>query len=244
MLRTFSTTYVANATKTKPETQVIIHSVREPPGQVTLNTGHGKRKFIAKSVRTRLTKVIIVASTKGRKKAVTEDELEEIEGLEDIEIEDDEDIEIEDEEDVEDDEEEPEDEDEDEDEEPAPKAKKGRAKKPAAKAKAREDGLVGTTEVAAHFGVDSRTLRMVLRKHGIEKSNDSGRYEWEGLNDKTVVRIGKLIAKGEAKAVKAESLQKLKDKKEAEKVAATKASKKTKTKKVRVVEVDEDEDDE
>jgi len=185
--------------------------------------------------------VIIVASTKGRKKAVTEDELEEIEGLEDIEIEDDED-EIEDE--IEDDdEEEPEDEDEDEDDEPAPKAKKGRAKKAAPKPRVRDDGMVGTTEVAAEFGVDSRTLRMVLRKHGIPKNADSGRYEWEGLNDKTVVKIGKLIAKGEAKAVKTESLQKLKDKKEAEKAAAAKATKKTKKAK-KVVVVDDDEDDE
>lgn len=185
-----------------------------------------------------------MASTKGRKKAVTEDELEEIEGLEDIEIEDDEDLEIEDEDEVEDDEEEPEDEDEDEEPEPAPKAKK-RAKKPVAKVKAREDGTVGTTEVAAHFNVDSRTLRMVLRKHSIPKSADSGRYEWDGLEDKTVVRIGKLIAKGEAKAVKQESLQKLKDKKEAERAVAAKSkAKKSKVKKVKVVEVDEDEDDE
>jgi len=101
LLRTYSASYIAKATRTKPETKVTIHSVREPPPSITLATGHGKRKFVAQSVKTRLSKVIIVASTKGRKKAVTEEELTEIEGLEDIEIDDDEDVEIEDEEDVE-----------------------------------------------------------------------------------------------------------------------------------------------
>jgi hypothetical protein len=242
LLRTYTTSYIAKATQTKPQSTVVIHSVREPPRAITLNTGHGKRKFEAQSIKTRLTKVIIVASTKNRKKAVTDDELEEIEGLEEMEVEDEElEDEVEDEE-----EEEPEDEDEDEEEEEAPAPKVKKTTKTKVKVKGRDDGKVGTAEVAAHFNIDGRTLRMVLRKHGIPTNSETHRYEWNGLDDKTVVKIGKLIASGEAKAVKQDSLQKLKDKKAADKATADGATKKVKkSKKAKVVvEIDEDEDDE
>lgn len=185
-------------------------------------------------------------ATKNRKKAaVTADEIEEIEGLEDIDIDEEEDEEEEETIEVvqeDDDEEEPDEEDEDEDEEPAPKKSKTPTKATKTKkTQSRDDGKVGTVEVAAHFGIDSRTLRMVLRKHSVPKNPDNGRYEWDSLEHKQVIKIGKLIASGEATAVKSASLDKLKEKKNQEK--ATKNQTKNKTKKAKVVEIEEDEDD-
>lgn len=192
-----------------------------------------------------------------KKKTKVEDiedtELDELEGLEDLdELEDLDDLdadveEDEDEdEDLEDDEDEDEDEDDDddddeEDEEPAPAPKRrGRpagktsastkSKAPAKKTKkAVEKDFVSSSDVAEHLGVDTRTLRMVLRKHNIEKDPDSSRYQWSSLNHPTVKKIAKLIKSGEATNIRKEQLDKLKTV-QAEKRAAKKAAPATKAK--------------
>jgi hypothetical protein len=127
------------------------------------------------------------------------------------------------------DEEDEEDEDEEEEEEePAPK-KKGKGKTStssksgsASKKKASgsspsrsrtTDGKVGVQEVAAAAGTDARKLRMVLRKHEIEKDEDVGRYEWSSLNHPEVKKILKLVKGGAVKQATNESLAKLNAKK-------------------------------
>jgi hypothetical protein len=171
---------------------------------------------------------------------ITDDELEELEGLEELEDEDEDEDETEA---VEPDDDEEDDED-DEDEEPAPKkkSKKGKAKtkRPS---RASQDGLVGTQEVAAHCGIDGRTLRMVLRKHKIQKDEDTGRYQWDSLKDPEVKKIKKLVDAGEAKAVKQEGLDKLKARNEAKKDAKAKTKKSGKGKKKKPVFVEDDDDE-
>ena len=202
-----------------------------------------------------------MARTKNRKKAVEQDELEEIEALE--ELEDLEDLEDEEEEDdiedveeeedeEEDEEEEPEDEDEedeeDEDEEPAPKKsrRKTSTKVTVKKSREAENGRVGTQEVAAHFGIDSRALRILLRRHDIPVNEDSGRYSWKSLSDPRVVKIGKLIKSGEHKRAQREQLEKVRNRKAktsaTKKTTSTKAKSGTATKTRRKRAVEEDED--
>lgn len=162
---------------------------------------------------------------------VTDDELKELENLEDLEGD------------------EP-------DEDEAPKAKKGKKTKGGkaattkdedagegkkksrssgaapGKSRAAANGKVGTAEIAAAGGCDARTLRMVLRKLEIPKDEETGRYEWDSMKDKTVVKILKELKGGAAEKVKAEGLQRLKDTKAAkdaaEKAEDTKEGKKTK----------------
>lgn len=129
-------------------------------------------------------------------------------------------VEEDDDEDDEDDEDEEEiEDDEEEDEEPAPK-KKGKAsrssksnasKKSSGPSQSRTtDGKVGVQEVAEAAGTDARKLRMVLRKHGIDKDPDVGRYEWPSLKNKEVLKIIKLVKGGAVKAATKESLDNLK----------------------------------
>jgi hypothetical protein len=86
------------------------------------------------------------------------------------------------------------------------------------------DGKVGVQEVAEAAGTDARKLRMVLRKHGIEKDEDVGRYEWSSLNHPEVKKIIKLVKGGAVKAATKESLDNLKARK-----GKTSKSSKTKT---------------
>lgn len=220
----------------RKKNQITVKSVQRPPKVRSFRVAGGKRRFKLVTLKTTLREVIIVAKgTKTRKKAVEED-VEEIESLEDLE---DDDVEDEDEpEAVEDDE------DEDEDE-PAPKSKKGKAKAAAAKTtRAKSNGRVGSAEIAEAAGVDARTLRMVLRKHSVEKDEESGRYEWDSLKDPEVKKILKWIKAGEADDIKKESLDRLKAKKAADKAKAEKKSGKGKKgKKAKKVVEDEDEDD-
>lgn len=219
-------------------TKITVKSLAEPPRLKTLRTSKGPLPFKLVSFKPTTREVIIVARTKNRKKPV-EEEIEELEALEELEELDDEDEEeIEDVEEVEDDEDEPDDEDDDEDEDDEPPVKKSRSKtkttttkkartKPA-QSRASANGKVGTQEVAEHFGVDGRTLRMVLRKHEVAKDPDSGRYEWSSLTNREVVRIGKLIKGGAATAVKKEQLDKVKNRKSTKTAATTTKKKRAK----------------
>lgn len=113
------------------------------------------------------------------------------------------------------------------------KGKKNKGKKDKSSAprqtRAAREGKVGTNEIAAEGGTDSRTLRMVLRKHGpdgtgeIDKDPESGRWEWDSMNHRDVRKILGWLKRGEADDVKRDSLNKLK-----ESVEARKAEKKNK----------------
>lgn len=252
--------------KSKRGDKIIVRSVTYPPETRKFKVAGGLRVFRRVKFKQSLQEVIIVAraTKKPAKKApakkrgasrrkkqeeveVTDDEIDELESVDELDEDEDDDLEEEDDdldEDEEDEDDEPEDEDEDEDdeddeedEEPPKRAKKPRQSRAAA------DGLIGTNEIAEKAGVDSRTLRMVLRKHKVAKDPETRRYQWPSWKNKTVVKILKWLEEGEADDVKTESLEKLKKSQE------TKASKK-KTKKPaakkrrrRVVE-EEDEDDE
>ena len=107
--------------------------------------------------------------------------------------------------------------------------------------------MIGTAEIAEAAGVDSRTLRMVLRKHSVAKDEETGRYEWPSLNHKQVKQILKWIKAGEADNIKQDAFNKLKERKAAKedeapatksKKAKDKAKKNKKSKRV-VVEDDE-----
>lgn len=135
----------------------------------------------------------------------------------------------------------------DEDEEPAPKkGKKGKASTTSTPSRSRTtDGKVGTREIAEKAGVSGRVLRMVLRKHEVEKDSETGRYEWDSMKDKEVKQILKWIEDGEAANIQKEALDKLKAKKAADKEAeapATKGSKKGKKGKKGKKVVDEDDE--
>lgn len=174
------------------------------------------------------------APKKSRKDEAEDEELEdedlddlegledELDDLEDEDVEEDEDDDEDEDEDEDLDEEDDEDEEDEEDEEPAPKkrsAKSKTSKKSPAKSKPSRsrttDGKVGTQEVADHCGVDARKLRMVLRKHNIEKDSETGRYEWSSLNHPVVKKIKKLIDSGAASEVQKEKLAGLKKGKKA-----------------------------
>lgn len=250
-ITTYTATY-KNGKKGKGKKVVIIRTINKPPPpQKELQlAGDALRLF----TRTKLTKskrkaIVIMATTKTKKsskksktreKPVEDETLEELTDLEEIEEEDeettDDDETTTDSTDDEDSDDEDSDDDEDDDEEVAPPPKSKKKKKKSSRAK--DNGKVGTQEIAEAAGVDSRTLRMVLRKHEVEKDPESGRYEWESLEHKTVKQILKWIAKGEAKDIKQESLDKLKEKKA--KKEGTKVKKKNKKKKKET----EEEDDE
>jgi hypothetical protein len=222
--------------------ELVIRSITKPTKTRTFRTGKGLKKFRAVHVKSTIKEMVIVAKAakKGKKDVVKDSELENVEEIEDIddlddiedelededEVEEDEDLDDEDEDEDEDDDEE---EDEDEEEEPKPKKKKGKKQESRAKA----SGKVGTQEVAEAFGTDGRTLRMVLRKHNIDKDADSGRYEWSSLNHPEVKKIGKLLKGGAAKEAKQEGLDRLKATREAkkgEKGSGKKKNKKNKKK--------------
>jgi hypothetical protein len=191
-----------------------------------------------------------MAATKGksRTKKKADEELEDIEGLEELEeaVDEDTDDESDDDESTDDEDESDEDEsDEDDDGEEVetPKSKKKDKKKKEKKPKqsrAAKEGKIGTAEIAAKAGCDARTLRIVLRKHEIAKDEESGRYEWASFEDKTVKKIMKLLADGAADDAKKESFDKLKEK-AGKKEKKGKKDKKSKKKKK---DEDSDEDDE
>lgn len=219
--------------------RILIHSLESPPKERSFRTAGGKRKFKRIYIKATKRKVIIVARTskaRGKKADIIDEDLEELEGLEDLEdldeeepededdeLEDDEDEdELEDEadDDLEDEEDDDFDDEDDEDEAPAPKKRKPvkAAAKPTKPSRSRTtDGKVGTAEVAAAAGIDSRALRMVLRKHAIPKDEETSRYEWASLESPQVKKILKLIAAGEHKKISGEAFKKLKDRADAKK---------------------------
>lgn len=217
--------------------EVIVYTITRPKRSRIFRVAGGRRKFKAVAASTTTREFIIMGkSAKEKKKKdndeITDDELKELESLEDV---DDEDETTEPDEDTDD--------DGDEDEAPkAKKAKKGKKGKkgedeaPAkkrggaapGKSRAAANGKVGTAEIAAAGGCDARTLRMVLRKHEIEKDEETGRYEWDSMKDPTVKKILKLLKDGEADAVKQEGLQRLKDSKAKDAAGKTTDGKKDK----------------
>jgi hypothetical protein len=205
---------------------IVIRRTLEPPPPYRHFTGKGgllKYKLITSNQATR--EVIIMAKaakSKNKKSDEIEDtELDELAALEDLD-----DLETDDEDEDEDEVEDEDDDDEEEDEDDAPKkGKKGAKGKTKKTKKVVEKDYVGSAEVAEHFGVDARTLRMVFRKHEIPKDADSGQYRWKSFNDPTVKKIGKLLKAGAADEIKKESLDKLKTQQAAKK-DAKKAAKK------------------
>jgi hypothetical protein len=247
-----------------------VKSITEPEKTRKFKVQGGLRTFTLIRYKQHLQEVLIVArAAKSKPKnkraakkqtVVTDDEIDELESvdeleedeeLEDEELEEEEDDDEEEDEEDEEDEDEPDDEDEDEDEDEddeEDEAPPKRAKKPR-QSRAAADGKIGTNEIAEKAGVDSRTLRMVLRKHKVPKDPETRRYQWDSWNNKTVKNILKWLKEGEADEIKKESLNKLKETQEAKRAAkkktgtSTKKSTKTGTKKKKRRPV-EDEDDE
>lgn len=121
-----------------------------------------------------------MAKSRKSKAEEVEEEVEEELDEEDLDdLADDEEVEDEDE-DLDEDEE---DDDEEDEEDEAPRGRKkskgqGRARK------ARDDGRVGSFEVAEALGTDGRNLRVMIRDRGLNaKSFESGRYEWDSVDD-------------------------------------------------------------
>lgn len=254
--------------------EVRVKSITKPPETRKFKVQGGLRTFRRIKYKQCLQEVLIVAratkkpaSKKGasrRKKQedveVTDDEIDELESMD--ELDDDEDLEDEDveeeeedeeededeDEDDEDDEDEPDDEDEDEDEDEDDEEEEAppkRSKKPR-QSRAAAEGKIGTNEIATKAGVDSRTLRMVLRKHNVKKDPETNRYQWDSWKNPTVKKILKWLESGEADDIKKESLNKLKETQEKKRAAAKKAAgkkgkKSTGKKRRRVVEEDDDE---
>jgi len=223
-------------------TEITVRSLGSspPPKTRSFRTGRGLKQFRAVKATKQQKEVIIMA--KAAKKAkekkdveetedvITDAELEELDGVEDLD--DTDEIDADD------------DEDED-DEEVKPKSKKNKKDKAKPSRSRTTDGKIGTSELAAKAGVDARTLRMVLRKHKIAKDEETGRYEWDSFSDKTVKKILKLLAEGEAENVKQEGLDRLKasqaEKKDKKKEKGSKKDKKAKKNKKTPVEDDDDE---
>lgn len=257
--------------KDRKGNKVVVKAIGEPEEVRKFKVHGGVRNFKLVKYKRSLQEVPIVAratkkpARKNKSTVVTDDEIDELESVD--ELEEDEDLEDdeldEDEEDEEEDEDEDDDEPEDEededdeedDDEEEDEAPPKRASKPR-KSRAAADGMIGTNEIAKKAGVDSRTLRMVLRKHKVPKDAETRRYQWKSWNDKTVKKILKWLEAGEADDVKTESLNKLKETQAAKKAesekAASKSSKKNggkksskaapaKKRRKRVVEDDDDE---
>jgi hypothetical protein len=231
-----------------------------PPTRIKV----GSRQFrIIPDLTTITTQECIIMAARSTKKKtnpkandIEDTELEELEALEELDDLDDIEDEVDDAEGVTSDDDDDDDEDDtdedddtdpdtdddidldDEDDTPPPaKAKKGKSNKSKAKpSRSRTtDGMVGTAEIAEAAGVDSRTLRMVLRKHSVPKDEETGRYEWPSLNHKQVKQILKWIKAGEADNIKQDAFNKLKERKAAkeDEAPATKG-KKDKAKKDKV----------
>jgi hypothetical protein len=244
---------------------IVVRTLSPPPEKRKFRSVGGVRTYTKVKERYHLQEVIIVAKsakTKTKKSAeVTDTELDELEGIEELDdLEDELEDEVGDEEEP-DDEEEDEDEDEDEDdedddeeEEEVPASKNGRGKKASKprQSRAAADGLVGTQEVAEFCGVSSRELRMVLRKlrekdTAFQPDSETGRYQWKSLKDPRVKKIKKAIDSGLHKKIRDESLNRLKEQNAAKKAekendarAKTKKSSGKKNKKKRVVEEDDE----
>lgn len=246
--------------RSKSGDEIRIRRSLTPPPKVRnfQGAGQGLRRYKLITFKKSTREVCIVArSTKTKKNPksaeIEDDELDELAALEDLDDLEDEDDTDDEDEDVEEDEDEDDDDldedDEDEDEAPPPKKKGGTAKQKAnlkkaqaaKKKKAAEREGVGSAEVAEHFGVDARTLRMVFRKHGIEKDEDSNQYRWPSFDHPEVKKIGKLLKGGAAKEVKAEGLAKLKAGKADKTKKSTKTAGTKKTKKKRAPVEDDDE---
>ena len=199
---------------------------------------------------------------KGKEKdeVLTDDDLEELEELEDLDEdedededvdtddsddEDDEDSEDEDEDDEdddsdEDDEEEPDeedededDEDDDEDEDDEPKSKKKSSKKSKSKkSKKKDDGKIGSQEVAEHLGISGRQLRIILRRNPDIQEQvqdpESKQYRFSSLKHPAIKKLEKLVKSGEHKKAAKESFDKMKSKKTGKKKSSTKGKKKSK----------------
>lgn len=186
---------------------------------------------------------------KSRKKGPAEEDSEagsvdeELDGLEELTEDEEESTDDESsEESTDDDDESADDDDGDDEDVEKPKSSKKDKKNKKKTTRAKANGKVGTQEIAAEAGCDARTLRMVLRKHEVEKDPESNRYEWDSMENSTVKKILKWIKEGEAKAVKKEGLDKLKKKKEEEKEAEGKKGKKGKKKSKKKKEEDDDDD--
>lgn len=254
---TYTATYKAGK-KGKGKATLIVRTINKPPPlQREFRLASTEPKLFTRIKLTKSTRkaiIIMATKTKGKKsrdKTVEDETLEELTDLEDVEeLEEDEDETVEEETpkkkgkkksskkaeaESDDDEDEDEDTDDDDDEEVEKPKKNKKSKGKTTRAKA--NGKIGTQELAEHCGVDSRTLRMVLRKHSIDKDPETGRYEWSSLDHADVKKVKKLIDKGEAKNIKKESLDKLKEKKAAE-GGKKKKNKKNKKKKA---EADDDE---
>jgi hypothetical protein len=155
-----------------------------------------------------------------------EDEVEDVEEEED-EDEDEEDLEDEDLEDVEEEDEDEDEEEEEEEEEPPRRRRRRRGKKSKSKrrrggvGRALPEGKVGVEAVAKATGADGRTVRMVLRKEGIDKDEDSGRYAWPSESNREFKRVVKLV-KERGNRVKQESLENLKKRKKTRTKATSK----------------------
>lgn len=250
---TYTATYKAGK-KGKGKATLIVRTINKPPPPerefrlASSDPKPFKRTRLTKSTR----KAIIIMATgktkdkkgstkkgKTREKPVEDETLEELTDLEDVEeLAEDEDEETTD---TSTDDSEDTDDDDDDEEVEKPKSKKDKKgkKKKGKTSRAKANGKVGSQEVAEAGGVDARTLRMVLRKHSIEKDEESNRYEWDSLEHPTVKKILKLIKEGAAKDVKKEGLDKLKAKKAAEK--GEKKGKKGKKDKKKKKEEDNDE---
>ena len=158
-------------------------------------------------------------------------EVEELEDEEELDLED-----LDDEADVEDEDVEEEDEDEDEEEAPRKKKSKFKSKAAAKKKKAKANGNIGSADLAEALGTDGRNLRVMLRAKGVEK-NETGRYEWESVDD-ALEELGFDDideAQDALKEARDERLEELKNRPK---------KKKSKSKKVVDEDEDEDEDDE
>jgi hypothetical protein len=140
-----------------------------------------------------------------RKAKSEEDEIDElVDSLDELDEEEEEEVEeVEDEDEFEDEEE--------EDPDEAPKSRRGRKKKTAAKKAAPEKSGVGTAEVAAEAGIEPRQLRMYLRSKGIQPGDDrDGRYNWPSMNSKEVQTILREINKGAVDKLNKEKIADLK----------------------------------
>ena len=178
---------------------------------------------------------ILATKKKAPAKKPVEDELEELEDLEELvdEVEDEEEEEDEDLDDAE-----------DEEDTPAPKASKG--KKPRKK-QAREDGMIGTSELAEALETSGRELRVMLRQKKVEK-NENNRYEWDSVEEAVQEMGFKSLASAKkglaaSRATRLEELKERVGKNKKEKAAAGKGTKKGKKKPAPEPE-DEDEDEE
>ena len=101
----------------------------------------------------------------------------------------------------------------------------------AKKEKGKKSTSVTDAELAEAAGTDGRSLRMYLRKAGIAKDEDKGRYWWKSLDDKEAKKILKAVKAGAVEEVKREGLERLKASKAAKDGKKGKKDKKKKSKK-------------